>query len=257
MTDFNNAAAPRMSLALLLIAPVALVLYVVPLLLWGLASDLFHYLTPWRCSLGSDLPWFVRLGALRAAQGRDLMIFDREKDTIPYLHRHYVTGRRLDGMFSVCLHHFMRSDDDYCHTHPWPYITIILGGGYWEHLPGSGRVWRAPGSILIRSAQSAHMVEMDPKRPPVWTLFIMGPRTCPHDWGFRTKRGFVHWQQYLRLRDVLGLRPNYPGEPGLPRPTRDSANKRATLDRIWFTRRAHHVPITVARRPATTNRTRP
>lgn len=239
MTRFNNRAAPSMSLVLLLLAPIAVVLYVVPMILRGLLADLFHYLTPWRSSLGADLPWYMRLGGRLHMEGRDFMVWSRESDRnpdaekVPYLHRHYVTGRRLAGLFSVCLHHFHLSDEDWLHDHPWPYVTIILGGGYWEHMPDGRRVWRGPGSVLIRSSRSAHMVELNPNRPEVWTLFIMGPRMREREWGFRTDRGWVHWNQYLDLRDKVGLRPDRPGKPGLPRPTVETANRRARIQRDW------------------------
>jgi hypothetical protein len=35
------------------------------------------------------------------------------------------------GLFSVRVHHWVRSDDKrYFHDHPWAFITIILKGGY-------------------------------------------------------------------------------------------------------------------------------
>lgn len=162
--------------------------------------------------------WFERLGAWLAARGRDTVILTRDGGR-PYLHRHYITGRVLAGMVSVCLHHFLASDEDFWHDHPWPYLTIILGGGYWELMPDGRRVWRRPGSIMFRSARSAHMVELDPRRGPCWTLFIMGPRVRPREWGFRTSRGWVQWQQYLDLRDKVGLRPKTVGQRPQPRPS--------------------------------------
>lgn len=223
--------------ALLFIAPIAVVLYVVPLILFGVLSDLFHFLTPWRSSLGCDLPWYMRLGGRLHMAGRDFMVWSRETDRdddaekVPYLHRHYVTGRRLAGLFSVCLHRFHLSDEDWLHDHPWPYVTIILGGGYWEHMPSGKKVWRGPGSVLIRSSRSAHMVELDPRRGQVWTLFIMGPRLREREWGFRTDRGWVHWNQYLDLRDKVSLRPVKPGAPGLRRPTQASVDRTDTITR--------------------------
>lgn len=256
-----NSSTSRAPFLLLILAPIAVVAYVVPMIVWGLLSDLVHELLkprPINIHLrnGKTLtarfivpPWYVRLGKRLHEAGRDFMVWDRESDRnpalakVPYLHRHYVTGRRLAGLFSVCLHHFHLSDQDWLHDHPWPYVTIILGGGYWEHMPSGRKVWRPPGSILIRSSRSAHMVELDPNRPPVWTLFIMGPRLRAREWGFRTSRGWVHWDQYLNQRDVLGLRPATPGLPGLIRPTAASANRRIAINRIQKTRQGPPVPL--------------
>lgn len=176
--------------------------------------------------MARPLRWFERLGAYLAARGRDTVIPTRDGGQ-PYLHRHYVTGRRLCGLVSVCLHHFLASDEDWGHGHPWPYLTIILGGGYWEHMPDGRRVWRRPGTVMFRSSRSSHMIELDPSRPSVWTLFIMGPRIAPREWGFHTHRGWVHWEQYLRLRDLLGLRPQYPGQRPLARPSQAGMGARA------------------------------
>lgn len=224
MSRFNNRTEPSPSVLLLGAAVVVAVALAVVIVLRGCIADLFL-----RAFRPGAPKWYERMGARLAAQGRDFVVYDRESDRnpllpkVPYLHRHYVTGRVVSGLVSMCLHHFLRSDEDWLHDHPWPYVTIVLGGGYWEHLASGRRVWRAPGSILVRSSRSAHMVELDPRRPAVWTLFIMGPRLRPREWGFRTDRGWIHWDLYLHLRDKLGLRPRVAGQPGHPRPSKASA----------------------------------
>lgn len=60
--------------------------------------------------------------------------------------------------FGVYLHNMRRSDYDRAlHDHPWPFVSLVLRGGYWEYhdqtLDGTTRSeWRAPGSVLVRPA---------------------------------------------------------------------------------------------------------
>ncbi|RQS39845.1 hypothetical protein DIE01_16150 [Burkholderia sp. Bp8990] len=105
------------------------------------------------------------------------------------------------------VHRILRSDNDrHLHDHPWPTISIILRGGYWEILPAMQcqdpsldpylwrRVWRGPGSIVFRRAHHRHRIELPDGRDS-WSLFIMGRYT--KQWGFYTREGFVYWRTYL------------------------------------------------------------
>ena len=142
------------------------------------------------------MSWYERLAARLREQGRFLDIMGRtpdgEGDEV-YLSRYYLIPgpRRLDGTtdnekrrfrwFSAFLHNIHLSDEPVGHFHPWPFVSIVLSGGYWEHRP-TGRSWRRPGSIAIRSHMASHWIEIDPSVGPVWTLFMVGPRRIP--WGF-------------------------------------------------------------------------
>jgi len=106
--------------------------------------------------------------------------------------------------FAVRLHHILRSDDDRAfHDHPWPYLTIILRGGYTEVKPmfdrsglylGEARRWFGPGSIIARRARSWHRLEVPPGET-AWTLFITGPQR--QRWGFLAQpRHKIHWREY-------------------------------------------------------------
>jgi hypothetical protein len=111
--------------------------------------------------------------------------------------------------FNVTVHKIVKSDDPVFHDHPWPYTTIILKGGYWEHTPvfddegticAQSSKWRGPGSIISRSANEFHWLELDPKVGPATTLFIMGQQQ--RDWGFlinKHKSGtqWIQWETYL------------------------------------------------------------
>jgi hypothetical protein len=111
----------------------------------------------------------------------------------PYLERYYILGRQGHQACALVLHHFLKSDDDKLHTHPWPWFSMVLAGGYWEHT-FAGRHWRRPGSIAIRGPLSAHRVELGPFA--TWTLFGMGPRV--HDWFFRVGNQWVSHLEHLK-----------------------------------------------------------
>lgn len=116
----------------------------------------------------------------------------------PYMDR-WVLGT---PWFEIRLHHILRSDEDRdLHDHPWPFVSLILSGGYWEYRPsrepfcGVNRQWRRPWSIAYRRAEDAHRLKLT---RPVWTLVFTGPRR--RAWGFYTRRGWVHWRDYVTSR---------------------------------------------------------
>jgi hypothetical protein len=141
--------------------------------------------------------------------GRYRLIPDRQTGE-DYMHRYYLFLKdRKKFPFNVTLHKILKSDDPIYHDHPWPYMTIILKGGYWEHTPifnSKGQVfadiqkWRGPGSIIIRKANEYHWLEMDENVGPATTLFFMGPQQ--RDWGFlinktKIKQQWIQWKNYL------------------------------------------------------------
>ena len=131
--------------------------------------------------------------------GRKRVIPDRESNE-PYLTRYYLfLKERKRFPFNVFLHQFHKGDPDDLHDHPWPYCTIILRGGYWEHSSDGSRRWRAPGSIRCAGSRNLHRIELEPGINP-WTLFIPGPHV--REWGFidKTKNVWKHHEQYLAER---------------------------------------------------------
>lgn len=100
---------------------------------------------------------------------------------------------------AVRVHHILRSDSGRDpHDHPWPYLTVILRGGYWEQrYNDSGALvsvrWHGVGSILFRRANSWHKLEV-PVGKTAWTLFITGKKA--QTWGFRTRDGKVPYYEY-------------------------------------------------------------
>src|SRR4051794_33224135 len=95
-----------------------------------------------------------------------------------YLTRWTLLGRRVCDGAKVFLHLFHRGDaEDVPHNHPWEFWSLILWGGYWEHVPAdqrdpSGptvRTWYGPGRLLRRPAAWRHRVEL-PEGRRCWTL---------------------------------------------------------------------------------------
>ena len=140
--------------------------------------------------------------------GRYRSIPDR-RTNLPYMDRYYLFLKdRKTFPFNVTLHVIKRSDDPIMHDHPWPFMTIILRGGYWEHTPvydkngkmvSDTKVFKGPGSIIRRSASELHWLELENEQPAT-TLFFMGPHQ--REWGFivKTRKGinkWVRWDHYL------------------------------------------------------------
>ncbi len=128
--------------------------------------------------------------------GRKRVILDRESQE-PYLTRYYLFLKdRKWFPFNIFLHNFHKSDPDDLHDHPWPFITIILKGGYWEHTP-KGKFWRGAGTINWAGSKSLHRVELKPG-VDTWTLFMPGPTV--REWGFIDKGIWKRHDQYLAER---------------------------------------------------------
>lgn len=111
---------------------------------------------------------------------------------------------------AVRVHEILRSDTGRDpHDHPWPYVTVVLRGGYIEHTYDErgewiDEKWHGPGSILFRRAKSLHMLELlkhdfdGTIEEPATTLFITG--RYAQGWGFMTKAGKVPHKEYLRSK---------------------------------------------------------
>jgi hypothetical protein len=131
--------------------------------------------------------------------GRYRLIPDR-RTGVDYLHRYYLfLKNRKTFPFNVMLHKIVRSDDPFMHDHPWPYLTIVLKGGYWEHnFDKNGneiRTWRGPGSVIKRRAKEYHWLELQNEQPAT-TLFFVGLRV--REWGFLDNDEWVHHEDFLQ-----------------------------------------------------------
>lgn len=135
--------------------------------------------------------------------GRYRLIPDRRTGA-DYMHRYYIFLKdRKIFPFNVTLHKIVKSDDPIFHDHPWGYMTIILRGGYYEHVPvfnvhgekfAEFTRWRGPGSIIIRKAHEYHWLELDEEKPTV-SLFFMGKQQ--RDWGFLKDNKWIQHEEYL------------------------------------------------------------
>jgi hypothetical protein len=111
------------------------------------------------------------------------------RDGNKYLIRY--TLLKFFGLFSVKLHKIHQSDPSDLHDHPWPYISIILSGGYFEERKES-KIWYKPGSILFRKANIPHRLIIT---DIVTTLVITGPKF--RRWGFVSKDG--EWKDHSEI----------------------------------------------------------
>ena len=135
--------------------------------------------------------------------GRKRVVMDRINNE-PYLERYYLFLKdRKKFPFNIFLHHFLKGDPDDVHDHPWPYMTIILKGGYYEWIPqfaadgkkiGEIARWCGPGSVRMAGATSYHRIELDPD-VDCWTLFMPGPQQ--REWGFLVNNWWVWNEDYL------------------------------------------------------------
>ena len=159
----------------------------------------------------------------------------RREDGIPYLERRTLIS--IGKWFSIKYHKILQSDDFCNHDHPWPFLTIILKGGYFEWTPvtqkDSGECietgfgadgglehlhWHKPGSIMYRPADWIHRLQLsdekvlthqeidingiqnfyDYKLVPAHTLVFTGK--IVRDWGFITKNGWIFWKNYDKAK---------------------------------------------------------
>ena len=130
----------------------------------------------------------------------------REPDCIiggkenPYLLRWWIIPR--NRFFTIYLHQVLRDDDDRAlHDHPYVSCSIILKGGYIEHMPYDIHT-RKQGQIIFRRAKRAHRIQLlrtGGSVLPAWSLFITGPRI--REWGFHCPNGWVHWKGFTARDD--------------------------------------------------------
>lgn len=104
--------------------------------------------------------------------------------------------------FGIRLHHIARSDKDReLHDHPFTFASLILRGGYYEHTIDGRRVWYGPGSLVIRSGEALHRLELEREdfcERSAWTLVFRGARR--RAWGFLTPTGWETWEQFVSTR---------------------------------------------------------
>lgn len=147
--------------------------------------------------------------------GKRVVIEDRKTST-PYLIRYILFSSKW---FSIYVHRFLISDKGEHHDHPWNFYTWVITKGYKEEQLAQDLtdvrgtyidqdIYRKPGSIAYRSAESLHRVIIDREYTveeeniaPLTVCFIGRRRRV---WGFawtdkvNTLR-WVNWADYLQL----------------------------------------------------------
>lgn len=123
-----------------------------------------------------------------------------------YLRRFYIAKFKR---FRVFLHNIRRPDNDrHPHSHPWPFTSLCLKGGYLENIVDAisehgvwTNKWRSfrPFQIISNPAIHTHMVEQI-YGPSAWTLIKAGP--AEREWDFLTEKGRIHYLTYLKENDV-------------------------------------------------------
>jgi hypothetical protein len=119
-------------------------------------------------------------------------------DGSPYLYRWHIYPRNELG-FNQYFHIQVADDPSRpLHDHPWDNVSIILAGGYEEHLafPVDGvleptrQYIRKPGDVVSRLAPYAHRLMLPVGVKYTMTMFLTGPKI--RDWGFWYPDGWVN-----------------------------------------------------------------
>lgn len=136
----------------------------------------------------------------------------------------YLQRRRIvqTPFLAVYVHDILSGDEDRCpHSHPFPFISAVLRGGYLEevHFPGGtvlGKAYRFyHGRFSVHSFQrgNGQVHRIDTVLPRTRTLVIAGRRK--DSWGFFVDgEGLVHWSEYLipgGVRDSQAALDGYAG----------------------------------------------
>jgi hypothetical protein len=121
--------------------------------------------------------------------------------------------------FGVMVHALETPDETrHLHNHPWPFVTMILRGGYdqlWApSLEDAAKAVATGASPITKRMRAGSIGRMNRHqfhaiatlhRRPTWTLFMTGPRGGA--WGFATADGFVDHDEY-RLEEVTDDAPD-------------------------------------------------
>lgn len=144
--------------------------------------------------------------------GRDPNVVIRRTEGKPYLKRWYVIPR--NPLLNIYIHVFCDSDRDVeHHDHPWPWVSVMLRGGYAEERIAAGGVTHRrqvePGAVSFRlNPRAAHRVILpepfangEPEKTV--TLFITGPRV--RRWGFHSTRRWIDWKHFVACQWVMDV----------------------------------------------------
>jgi hypothetical protein len=138
----------------------------------------------------------------------------------------YLFRRRIfqTPMFALYLHDIEQGDEitEALHSHPFPFVSFILRGGYTEHVGwtdgdksmiGDTYVTHGAGStnIFPRGHGKVHTIVQS--NPGTKTLVFAGRRRDSWGW-FVEGEGLIHWSEYLIRIGHAGRDPRLPLKSG-------------------------------------------
>jgi hypothetical protein len=108
--------------------------------------------------------------------------------------------------FGIYLHRLNKPDPrPTLHDHPWPFVSVILHGGYTEDFGVSAggraavhsrvrRSWRTGSVHRMRSSDAHTITEL--QRSPTWTFVVAGRRQPEPSWGYADGDGWTPHDQH-------------------------------------------------------------
>jgi hypothetical protein len=145
----------------------------------------------WQTDTGQDRKW-------KWMEHRELTYVDAPS---PFMIRYILIATPWGD---IKVHNILRPDHGRdMHDHPWPFLAVILRGGYTEQVPerwvdgqpkGIKKQYRGRGSVYRVPATYVHRIHSLYTKPATWSLVLTGKR-C-REWGYWAETGWVDWKTY-------------------------------------------------------------
>lgn len=147
----------------------------------------------------------MRVYHISAKTGNDT-ISPGEGDRV-HLSRWILLGGKNPWVLQLLVNQIHYPDVNDCyHDHPWPFLSLVLWGGYVEEIKaadGSLKVKRRwPGMIHYRPATHTHRIVRLPWGKS-YTLVLQLPKV--REYGYHTREGWVHWIEYVKKQAGKGI----------------------------------------------------
>lgn len=94
--------------------------------------------------------------------------------------------------WKLLFHRFFEHEDQHLHDHPWPFITLVIKGGYVDLGPDRPDDHLHVGSVRRRPARHVHRTIVGPRG--CWTLLATAPTR--REWGFWRDGKWWPWMRY-------------------------------------------------------------